>query len=618
MGIFDRAIERVAKEIVKVAPTVTPVTDAQIRQALGPVNAQGYGNSVGLPRDPNLANVPFTPGIPLVPGAINALRPDGRPDPRRYEYTVAQNINVTEQRLVPFKTLRAAADQIDIIRRCVEVLKAKVIGLEWDIVLSQSAIEKIMEETGEKSYTKAMGIAKERYNGEINRLKTFWEVPDVSNGLIFADWLSMFLEDSLVLDAVAVWPQKTVGGELKGLQLLDGSTIKPLIDARGMRPEAPNPAFQQILYGFPRSEFSAPVEEEEADGEFTQDELAYLVRNRRTTSVYGYGPVERALPLADIYLRRQQWIRAEYTDGVMPEIMFETDATFGNNPDLLRQYENVFNDDLAGQTEQRKRARLLPAGLKPTPMPGYDQRFSDVLDEYLIVSICGHFGVLPTEIGMSPKGGLGGAGHQEGQASSSEVIGLVPLSQWLGKMLSQLSYVFAGMPRELEFSFQPSARVDAEAQAREQDIRVKNGTMTLNEARAKAGLPLLDSPEADTPLIFTGTGILMATEEGLTPVDTMGGLSASVDEGLDTASAPADNQAEPTAEPTAEPEAAPTDQQDRAAKDEVKKFLRWLRKSPKRPFDFQAVPETYGATLNKFIEVEDLDGARWYAERYLS
>lgn len=615
MGIFDKALERVAKEIVKASPIATPVTDAQVQQALGATNAQGYGNSVGLPRDPNLANVPFTPGIPLVPGAINALRPDGRPDPRRYEYTVAQNINVTEQRLVPFKTLRAAADQIDILRRCVEVLKAKVVGLDWDIVLSQAAIEKIMEDTGEKSYTKAMAIAKQKYNAEINRLKTFWEVPDVSNGLIFADWLSMLLEDSLVLDAVAVWPQKTVGGDLKGLQLLDGSTIKPLIDARGMRPEAPNPAFQQILYGFPRSEFSAPVEEENADGEFTQDELAYLVRNRRTTSVYGYGPVERALPLADIYLRRQQWIRAEYTDGVMPEIMFETDATFGNSPDLLRQYENIYNDDLAGQTEQRKRARLLPAGLKPVPMPGYDQRFSDVLDEYLITAICGHFGVQPSEIGMAPKGGLGGAGHQAGQAESSEVIGLVPLSQWLGKMLSQLSYVFAGMPRELEFQFQPSARTDNEAQAREQDIRVKNGTMTLNEARGAAGLPLLDTPEADTPLIFTTSGLLMATADGLTPVDVAGEMSASVDEGLDTASAaqqPAEQPAEEPAEPAQEPVA------DQAAKDEVKKFLRWLRKSPNRPFEFKAVPAAYGVTLNKFIEVEDLDGARWYAERYLS
>jgi hypothetical protein len=90
-----------------------------------------------------------------------------------------------------------------------------------------------------------------------------------------------------------------------------------------------------------------------------------MVRNRRTISVYGYSPVERALPLADIYLRRQEWIRAEYTDGVLPELMFTTDEDWGTNPDLLRAYENILNDDLAGQTQQRKRARLLPKGLSP-------------------------------------------------------------------------------------------------------------------------------------------------------------------------------------------------------------------------------------------------------------
>jgi len=612
LGIFDKAIERLATQIVKVAPTVTPISQEQIRSV-----SQGYGTSVGLPRDPNMANVPFTPGIPLVPGAINPLRADGRPDPRRYEFTVAQNINVTEQRLVPFKTLRAAADQIDILRRCVEVLKAKMVGLEWDVVLSDSAVERVMQETGEKSFTKAMALAKEKFNDEINRMKQFWEVPDISNGLMFADWLNMLLEDSLVLDAVAVWPQMSVKGDLKGLQLLDGSTIKPLIDDRGMRPQAPNPAFQQILYGFPRSEFSAPQEQVEADGEFTADEMAYLVRNRRTTSVYGLSPVERALALADIYLRRQQWIRAEYTDGVMPEIMFQTDATFGNNPDLLRQYENVFNDDLAGQTEQRKRARLLPAGLIPHEMPGYDQRFSDTLDEFLIVSICGHFGVAPSEIGFNSKGGLGGSGLQDGEANSSEVIGLVPLSQWIGKMLSQLSYVFAGMPRELEFRFMPSVRTDAEAEAREQDIRLKNGSMTLNEARSRSGLPLLDNPEADTPLIFTPSGVLMATVDGLTPVDVAGLMSGSYDEGLSgSAEEPEEEPAED--QPVEEPAKPEVDEEVKAVKDELKQFIRWLRKSPTRPFEFKAVPENFGITLNKFVAVEDLDGARWYAERYLA
>jgi hypothetical protein len=434
----------------------------------------------------------------------------------------------------------------------------------------------------------------------MNRLRDFWETPDIGNGMDFVSWLTCFLEDLLVLDAVAIWPQQTVGGELKALQLLDATTIKPLINDRGMRPEAPNAAFQQILYGFPRTEFTAPTETLEADGEFTSDELSYLVRNRRTHSVYGYGPVERALPLADLYLRRQQWLRAEYTDGVMPELMFKTDANFGNNPDLLRAYENIFNDDLAGQTEQRKRARLLPAGLEPIQFDGYGEKFSDTLDEYLVTSICGHFGVLPTEIGFAGKSGLGGSSLHEGQAESSEVLGLLPLAQWVARQISQLSYVYLGMPRELEFKFQPSARQDDKAIADAEDVRIRNGSLTLNEARAKNGLPLMDSEYADQP-IFVATGAFGLTEAGPVAFATTPA----------TPETPAEPVEETPVTPVAEVKSAlPADIA------EIKRFKKWLKKSPSKPFQFDYVPEGYADTLNKFVAVGDFDGAAWYAERY--
>lgn len=632
MGIFDNIVKRVANEIVKQAPTVTPISQEQIQQAF-----ESYGNSVGLPRNPIWPNVPFTPGQPIIPGAINPVREDGRPDPRRYEYQVAQNINITPTRLVPYSTLRAAADQVDILRRCIEVLKKKMVGLDWDIVLGEDAADKIMAESDEKSINRAMAKAKEEFSEDINRLRQFWEVPDVANGMIFADWLNMALEDILVLDAWAVWPLKTVGGDLKALQILDGSTIKPLIDARGMRPEPPFPAFQQILYGFPRSEFAAPQEEVEADGEFSSDELAFMVRNRRSNSVYGFSEVERSLPIADIYLRRQQWLRAEYTDGVIPELLLKSDGTF--TPDQLRAYENVLNDYLAGQTEQRKRANILPANFEPIAMDGYGEKFKSTLDDFLVTAICGHFGVQPSEIGMAQSAGLnGGAGLQDGQANSSEVIGLVPLANWVGKMLSQLSYVFLGMPRELEFKFMPSARNDGEAIARTMDVGIKNGTVTRNEARAKMGLPLLDAPEADLPIIETAAGTFVITNEGLEPLaapadESMTGpvtaegdadQATTVEGTPDSKEAPAEPEKpepvkdEPKAEkPADEKPAEPVKDAGKEALAELRKFKKLLNKGIKRPFEFHHLDENYASTLNKFIAVGDHDGAKWFIDEYL-
>jgi len=622
VGLLDRLARAVAQEIQKApnlpAGSVT-MTEQEMMNRSNPMG-QSYGQSVSLPRNPIWPNVPFTPGNPLVPGAINPVREDGRADPRRYEYQVAQNINITEQRLIPFKTLRATADQVDIVRRCIEVIKNKVTGMGWDIVLSEDASERIAAESG-KDHVRAMAKAREKYTDEIARIRGFWENPDRANGLTYSDWMNLALEEILVLDAWSIWPQQSVGGDLYGLQILDGATIKPLIDDRGMRPMPPNPAFQQILYGFPRSEFMAPMEMEEADGEFTADELIYLIKNRRSWTIYGFSPVERSLPLADIYLRRQQWIRAEYTDGVLPELMFKTDATFGSNPELLRAYENIFNDDLAGITAQRKRLRILPQGLDPVQFDGYGEKFKDILDNYLVTSICGHFGVLPSEIGFSSSGSLGASGLQQGETLSAEVIGIQPLADWISKQISNICYVYLGMPRELEFRIMFESKIDTESEARRTDIELKNGGRTVNEARAAMGLPLLDTPQADMPMLHSGAGLFFLSPEGIIDATTAANASAlegpdatPVDEYPTVGDKPETETGKPTPEVTEEES---EDEVDKSAR-EIKQFLRWVRKGNfKRKFNFEVVEEDYAEVLNKYVAIGDLDSARWYAERYL-
>jgi len=562
MGLLDRLAKAIVDAQIEKAPSNLPagavvMSEQQMRDA----NQQNtYGAQTPLQRNPLMSGVPFGPGQPIMPGAINPLRDDGRADPRRYEYQVAQNLNIgTEQKLVQFKTLRGAAEQIDIVRRCIEVLKAKISGLDWDIVIAQDASEKIISEIG-GDHVRAMSQARSKFSDEIYRLRTFWENPDKANGLTFIDWMMMSLEEILVLDAWAIWPQKTVGGDLYGFQILDGSTIKPLLDDRGMRPMPPQAAYQQILYGFPRSEFMANSDDVNADGEFTSDDLSYFIRNRRANSVYGSSPVERCLPLADLYLRRQQWLRAEYTDGVTPEMMLTSDADFGNDPLVMKQYENIINDNLAGQTEQRKRALILPSGLKPEFYEGYGEKFKAALDEYLITSITGHFGVLPTEIGFSQKGGLGASGHQQGEAEAAQSIGVAPLAQWISKMLTNISYTYLGMPRELEFKFMISEIRDNEEMAKKSDLELRGGTKTINERRSELGLPLLDTPAADQPILVAGNGVFLFSPEGIVnaaaPIAGVENVQDEVDPMAPTEPAPDG----PTKPPTPDVAPKPVDQ----------------------------------------------------------
>ena len=616
MGLRDRIARALATTDIQKGPnlpngSVVTTTDQLMAQSSLAMQ-QTYGNNVALPRNPYMATVPFGPGFPIVPGAINPVDPaTGRPMPRRYEYQVAQNINLVPTRLVPFSTLRASADQIDILRRCIEVTKSKLTGLDWDITLANDASEKIVAESG-GDHVRAMASARIKFTDEINRLRTFWENPDKANGLTWNDWIMIAAEEILVIDAWAIYPQPTVGGDLYGFQILDGSTIKPLIDDRGMRPQAPEAAFQQILYGFPRSEFSATDEDPKADGEFSSDQLAYLVRNRRSMSVYGYSPVERALPLADIYLRRQQWIRAEYTDGVMPDLMFTTDEDWGTNPDLLRAYENILNDDLAGQTDQRKRARLLPKGLSPVTNEGYGEKFKDTLDDYLVTSICGHFGVQPSEIGFSPKGGLGGAGFQDGEAQSAEAIGIGPLANWISKMVTNLSYTYLGMPRELEFKLMTSKRLDDEANARKNQIEVTSAGKTINERRSELGLPLLDTPQADMPIMVAGASVLLFSPDGI--INAAEVVSAPELEGPDAT--PIKPTTPETQEEKPETEITEAEAEQTA---EVKAFMKWASKGKRaRLFEFKSLDPIVGDALNRCAFDGDIETARALAKAYLS
>ena len=105
MGLFDRIAEQLAGAIEKRALPAGSVTMTEQDMRNGSIG-QSYGNNTPLSRQAFMP-VAFGPGVPITPGAINPLRDDGRPDPRRYEYQVAQTINITETKLIPFRTQRA-------------------------------------------------------------------------------------------------------------------------------------------------------------------------------------------------------------------------------------------------------------------------------------------------------------------------------------------------------------------------------------------------------------------------------------------------------------------------------------------------------------------------------
>ena len=547
-----------------------------------------------LPRtDPS---VPFGPGVPIAPSSIDPRLPgSGRPAPRVSEFPVSVNLQFQRDRLIPFKTLRDVADHVDVFRRCIEVRKAELTSLEWDIVVPPSTIEKVMVESGETSPGKAARMARERFAPEISRCAEFFEMPDRLNGLGFSSWMSMLLEEMFVIDAVAIYPHHTFGGEIHSFEIIDGATIKPLRNHRGGLPQPPQPAYQQVLHGFPRGEFTASTV---ADGEFAGDQLLYARRVERTWTPYGYSNVEQALSVADLYLKRIGWMRSEFDDGTTPDQWIKTDKAMSS--DELAAYEQAMNDLLGGSAAERHRVHLLPAGMEPVESEGFADKYDPAFDEFLIKLSCACFDVMPTELGYPPQSGIGGKGHQDGEANTVYRKAMRPTATWLMGILNTLAWHHLGMPRELAFQFIGYQVEDHESAERVWDTKTRGGRATLNEARAAQGLPLYDWPEADTPFIVTGAGIQFLP----------GALAA--------AEAAAGVAGAPTAVATDIPAVAPPDEDlgDEDADEELAKFARYVAKPRKkwRPFEFAAVPAAQAGRLNKLAAEGRIDDARHLAK----
>jgi SPP1 gp7 family putative phage head morphogenesis protein len=576
------------------AATFSPAQVAGLLEAVS-VNPQTSAGYAPLPRtDPQVA---FGPGLPLIPAAIDPARPDtGRPEPRYNEYPVSSNLPGVTDKLVPWKVLRDAADQGGIPRRCIEIRKAEVATLDWAITISKSAVAAAQAARPDAARADVESTLQERLGPEIARCTTFWEQPDRGQGEDTIEWMSKLLEEHFVLDAVAIYPRRTYGGDLHSLEILDGATIKPLRDWRGGRPQAPNPAYQQILWGFPRGEFIADAD---ADGTvlngYLPDQLIYKRRNVRASSPYGYSAVEQALGDIDVWLRRHQWIRAEYTDGTLPAGWLKQNGTAGWTPQQTLEYERLLNDTYSGQTAERHRLRILPPGMDAELFDTVAEKYRPEYDLYLLKLVASHFDTTIAELGFTETGGLGSAGYHEGQSDVQHRKATLPTLRWLQQLITSISRSHLRMPKELEFKF---LGLEAEDEAAADEVaskRVSTGRMTMNEDRDRVGKPRYSFPEADMPMLMTSRGVVFL--EGASELAQPGEIVEPPKPATDSAqpadgpAASDDGNADSDGEADGPGQEDGADDREQLVKTELAAYGRWARRNPRpqRPFQFDTV-----------------------------
>jgi hypothetical protein len=547
-----------------------------------------------LARDPRWMSAEFGPLNPLNPEFLDETgqRPDGQPEPRLYEYPMAWNLTVGKERWVQWDMLRRSSE-MPIFRACIELRKTELSSMDWGIRVNPKVAARIAISSG-KNPDQVSSELRKKHQDEIDRLEQFWQWPDRKNGRNFGEWIGLACDEQLTHDALAIYPWQTYGGDLLGLWILDGSSIMPLLDQTGGRPSSPLAAYQQVLYGFPRGEFTAQTYVD-ADGNqitpggLTQGQLVYKRRTPRVRTPYGYSATEQALLDGLLYNKRFGWLTSEYTEGTVGAHYMTSDAILDWTPEQLLDYERQFNMRMAGMTAERMLAHFLPPGVEPKFGQNFAEKYKPDFDLHLIKLVAMHFGSTATELGFPESGGLGSSGFHEGQEDINFRRGRIPDLRWFSDLCTEISLSFMKMDSDLEFYFLGlDSEDEAAADAIDKD-RVAGGRMTLNEARARVSQAPYPFPEADKPMLQTERGVVFL--EGSSKLAPAGVL-------IEPPRDPAEQQAQPGGKMQGT-KPSPAAARRNAAKDaELVAYRSFLAKGErKRPFRFEQWGE---------IELEDL------------
>jgi hypothetical protein len=412
----------------------------------------------------------FGPGFPMDPTAPPQVTG------RAWDFPTAYNQVSTPRsyEIFGFPMLRAFAECYDLLRVVIETRKDQMERLRWVIQLRDT------KDT----------LTSQKKN-KIKELTKFFRKPDGENG--WNAWLRMLLEDVFVIDAACLHKRRTRGGKLVSLDQIDGATIKVCLDDWGRTPEAPETAYQQCLKGMPAVNY-------------TQDELLYRPRNRRVNKAYGYSPVEQIVMTINIALRRQTWQLNYFTEGNIPAALIGVPDTW--TPDQIRVFQEWFDSILAGNLAEKRKARFVPSAVGKTYVPTQEAELFGKAEEWLARVVCAAFSVSPQPYLMMMNRATADSAQEQ-----AAVEGLWPIQNWVKSVIDDILTDELDA-EDYEFVWKGDDELDPLKRQQITSGYLRDGLLTINEARADMGREPYEGEEYDKPMAITSNGLAPLTGPG--------------------------------------------------------------------------------------------------------
>lgn len=436
--------ERVSKALIKTAQRIAPYGLGSVGD-IGPADTTIGATQIPQEVEQSMREQGMETGGAFAPGRpLNQFFPWGE-EPRQWDYTTGYNI-ATRPRAVEtkmsFEAMREIIEIYDVARLCIERREDEIRGLDWSI---------IPDDTVEEG---------EDLTDQIREVKAFFLKPDGVTP--FDSWQQMFLDDVLSFDAGAIFIRKTRNGKLGALEIVDGTTIAPLIDFWGRVPEPPAPAFAQFIQGIPAVWL-------------TRDELIYHPFRARANSPYGFPPIEWLMLTINTDIRWQWHFLMYFTEGNIPEMFMQAPPDL-SQPEQLKKWQELWDNFMTGDQAWKHKIKWIPNGANP--VPAKTTNFDPTFPEFLLRKTCAAFKVTPDEIGFT-----GDSNRSVGQTQEDVMYraSLEPLAKYLEGIYTRIIQEQFGYP--LRFKFNLGEKEDKLIEAQAHQIFVNMGAESVDEVR---------------------------------------------------------------------------------------------------------------------------------------
>lgn len=430
-------------------------------------------------------DLPFSPAQPIAPWFGYDQ------EPRAYNFQTGYNLFVRPRSgRITFDTIRELVNRWDIARLCVRHRIKSYMSFKTSIIPAEG--EKGDVSTAIDEAQKFMSRPDGRWSTDGRRI----------GGKRMKPWFAQFLLGLFRYDAPTLYKRRSLGGQVIALEVVDGSTIAPMLDYDGRLPDQPGPGYVQYVNGLPWVWLN-------------ETELIYEPMFPQDDSPYGWAPIEDVIVAANTDLRMNMGLLEHWTDGNTAAGWMKPAGDI-TDPEKIKQIQADYDAKNKEDQRRKQQVRWIMSGTEFIPFR--EEHFDE--DAYLwqVRKGCAAYGVVPQDLGLTMDVNRA---NGETQMDVQERIGDAPVAEHVDGILTSFFQDDMGWPLQFKTSFS-AEKEDRLQEAQVWKIGIDAAAVSSSEMRENM-FGLEEDNERPVPRGF------MTTRGGFVPLTNVFQIAGPVD-----------------------------------------------------------------------------------------